>query len=51
MIGKALKHNNFKSHTESIIKSVKIDTLLKDYFFDDYLVIIKLDVEGNEINN
>ena len=29
---------------------VKIDSLLKQYSLKDYTVIIKLDVEGNEIN-
>ena len=43
-------HNNFKFSSEFIVKSVTIDSLLKKYFLDDRTVIIKLDVEGNEIN-
>jgi len=43
-------HNNFKFNSEVVVKSVKIDSLLHDYFLDDYIVIIKLDIEGNEIN-
>ena len=33
-----------------MIDSITIDNLLKEYFLDDYNVIIKLDIEGNEIN-
>ena len=43
-------HSNFIFNSEHIVKSVKIDSLIKDYFLDSYTVIIKLDVEGNEIN-
>ena len=43
-------HNNFISSSKFKVKSITIDNLLKDYFLDDYIVIIKLDVEGNEIN-
>ena len=43
-------HNNFKFNSETVVKSIKIDTLIRDYHLNDYLVIIKLDVEGNEIN-
>ena len=43
-------HSNFTFNSEYIVKSVKIDSLIKDYFLDSYTVIIKLDVEGNEIN-
>ncbi len=43
-------HNNFKFNSEVVVKSIKIDGLLQDYILDDYIVIIKLDVEGNEIN-
>ena len=43
-------HNNFKFESELKVKSVKIDSLLKDYSLDKHALVIKLDVEGNEIN-
>ena len=43
-------HNNFNFVSELKVKSIKIDNLLKQYSLKDYTVIIKLDVEGNEIN-
>ncbi len=43
-------HNNFNFVSELKVKSIKIDSLLKQYSLKDYTVIIKLDVEGNEIN-
>ena len=43
-------HNNFKFVSELKVKSIKIDSLLEKYSLNDYVVIIKLDVEGNEIN-
>ena len=43
-------HNNFEHFSESKVKTITIDSLIKDYSLDDYFVIIKLDVEGNEIN-
>ncbi len=43
-------HSDFKSNSHSIVKSTKIDSLLEEFNLDDYSVIIKLDLEGNEIN-
>ena len=43
-------HRNFKTSKEIMVNSITIDSLLKGYFLDDYNVIIKLDIEGNEIN-
>ena len=43
-------HSDFKLSSKLKIKSIKIDDLLKGYPLNDYLVIIKLDIEGNEIN-
>jgi len=43
-------HNNFKFNSETVVESIKIDTLILDKHLHDYIVIIKLDVEGNEIN-
>ena len=43
-------HRNFKTSSELMVYSITIDNLLKEYFLDDYNVVIKLDIEGNEIN-
>ena len=43
-------HKNFKISSISEIKSMKIDTLLKPVNCKDYDVIIKLDIEGNEMS-
>ena len=44
-------HSDFKINTISNIKSVKIDTLVEPYKnLSDYKIIIKLDIEGNEMN-
>tara|TARA_B100001109_G_C18805459_1_gene446999 strand:- start:242 stop:1156 length:915 start_codon:yes stop_codon:yes gene_type:complete len=42
-------HKNFKLSTTSEIKSIKIDTLLRPPKYENYKVIIKLDIEGNEM--
>ena len=42
-------HSQFKVASTSIVKTTKIDSLIKNYEIDDYQIIIKLDVEGNEI--
>ena len=43
-------HSNFEINSKSEIKSIKIDSLLKQYSLKNYNLIIKLDVEGNEVN-
>ena len=43
-------HSKFKSISEVSVQSIQIDSLLKDYSLNECVVIIKLDVEGNEIN-
>ncbi len=43
-------HNNFEFSSESKVKSITIDSLLQEYILNDFFVIIKLDLEGNEIN-
>ena len=43
-------HSNFETISKLAINSVTIDSLLQEYFLDEYLVVIKLDIEGNEIN-
>ena len=43
-------HDNFEIKLKSKIKTTSIDYLLKSYNLKEYSVIIKLDIEGNEIN-
>ena len=43
-------HNKFHSYSVSKVQTIKIDTLIKSINFNDFLTIIKLDVEGNEMN-
>ena len=43
-------HSNFKIKMINNIKSIKIDSLVNSYDLDNYKTIIKLDIEGNEIN-
>ena len=43
-------HNKFHSYSVSKVYTIKIDTLIKSINFNDFLTIIKLDVEGNEMN-
>ena len=42
-------HSQFKIASTTIVKTAKIDSVIKNYEIDDYQIIIKLDVEGNEI--
>ena len=42
-------HSQFKIASTTIVKTTKIDSVIKNYEIDDYQIIIKLDVEGNEI--
>jgi len=43
-------HKNFESSSELKVNTTTINNVLQGYFLDDYIVIIKLDIEGNEIN-
>lgn len=43
-------HSDFKLASTINIDSVTIDSLTKFYNFDNYKTIIKLDIEGNEMN-
>ena len=43
-------HSDFKLNFKTKIKSVKIDSLLSDFSLEKYIIIIKLDLEGNEVN-
>lgn len=45
----SLAHQNYNFNKSSKINTIKIDTLAQDYELDNYKVIIKLDIEGNEI--
>ena len=44
----SLSHENFKLKYKSKIFTKKIDTILLDRNLDDKIVLIKLDIEGNE---
>tara|TARA_Y100000992_G_scaffold295971_1_gene257595 strand:- start:35 stop:943 length:909 start_codon:yes stop_codon:yes gene_type:complete len=46
----SITHQNYNSNVSSIVKSIKIDTLVKDYDLEKYKIIIKLDIEGNEMS-
>ena len=43
-------HSNFKLTKTSKVTSLKIDSLVKEYDLNNYKLIIKLDIEGNEMN-
>ena len=45
----SITHQNYDCNTSSIINSIKIDTLVRDYDLQKYKIIIKLDIEGNEM--
>jgi len=45
----SITHENYNSYSSSIISTIKIDTLVQDYDFNKYKIIIKLDIEGNEM--
>ncbi len=43
-------HKEFKSYSVNKVITLKIDTLIKNINIEDFLPIIKMDVEGNEMN-
>ena len=45
----SITHQNYNSTASSTINSIKIDTLVQEYDLESYQVIIKLDIEGNEM--
>ncbi len=45
----SLNHKNFDLFSTYKIKSIKIDTILNTINYQDYDVVIKLDIEGNEM--
>lgn len=45
----SLVHNEFDEKKVNKIKTQKIDTIIKDQKLDDYSLLIKLDIEGHEL--
>ena len=43
-------HSNFDNYAVTKISTLKIDTLVKNVYLGDYLTMLKLDIEGNEMN-
>ena len=43
-------HQNYSSNETTTVNSIKIDTIAQAYQLDNYKIIIKLDIEGNEMN-
>ena len=46
----SISHSDFENKSKIFIKSTTLDAVTKKQVFDDYAVIIKLDVEGHEMN-
>ena len=46
----SLSHDNFKLKSVNKVQSIKIDTLAQSYTLNEYILLIKLDIEGNEMN-
>ena len=46
----SLSHDNFKLKSVNKVQSIKIDTLAQSYNLDEYILLIKLDIEGYEMN-
>ena len=46
----SITHQNYNSNESSIVNSIKIDTLVKNFELEKYKIIIKLDIEGNEMS-
>ena len=45
----SISHQNYNSNESSNVNSIKIDTIVQDYEVEKYKIIIKLDIEGNEM--
>jgi len=43
-------HSDFKLASTTSVESLKIDTLMNKYNLNNYQIIIKLDIEGNEMS-
>ena len=46
----SLSHDNFKLKSVNKVQSIKIDTLAQSFNLDEYILLIKLDIEGYEMN-
>ena len=46
----SITHQDYNSNESSIVNSIKIDTLVQDHELEEYKIIIKLDIEGNELS-
>ena len=46
----SLTHDDFKTSDKVKIKTCKIDSLIKNYELNNFILFIKLDIEGNEMN-
>jgi len=45
----SLSHDEFITSKEEKVKTVKLDSLLESYNLEDFSLIIKLDIEGHEV--
>ncbi len=46
----SIVHSDFKNKSKILVKSTTLDSIVKNKILDEYTVIIKLDVEGHEMN-
>ena len=46
----SINHQNYNSNESSNVDSIKIDTIVQNYEVQKYEIIIKLDIEGNEMS-
>ncbi len=46
----SITHQDYNSNESSIVNSIKIDTIVQDHELEEYKIIIKLDIEGNELS-
>ena len=46
----SITHQNYNFSHSSFVNSIKIDTIVRGYNLEKYKIIIKLDIEGNEMD-
>ena len=46
----SINHQNYNFNESSNVDSIKIDTIVQNYEVEKYEIIIKLDIEGNEMS-
>ena len=46
----SLSHDHFKLKSVNKVQSIKVDTLAQSYILHEYILLIKLDIEGHEMN-